>query len=81
MGPVLGVLNDRYAGRITSRRPPRQNAPLRPRRSIATCPMPLGKAEAATYSPGEGRLQIPSPHHQHKGRPTQGWSYSAKTSV
>jgi quercetin dioxygenase-like cupin family protein len=32
MGPVLGVLNDRYARRITSRRPPRQNASFHPRR-------------------------------------------------
>ena len=63
MGPVLGVLNDRYAGRITSRRPPRQNTSFRPRRETtggwedggmpdAIPPVDLASLAAAGGHPG-----------------------------
>ena len=65
MGPVLGVLDDRYAGGATSPRPHLVRTPhFTPDGPQRPAPTPLGKAEAATYSHGEARLRIPSPHHQ-----------------
>jgi hypothetical protein len=72
MGPVLGVVDDRYAGGATSRRPHLVRTPhFAPtvRSDLPNAARQSGRLPRTRT--GEARLQIFSPHHQHEGRPTQ----------